>query len=197
MSESSKATKPFEVKNVAIGSLVPYWRNPRDNSEAIQKVKESIETYGYQQPIMVDKKNVIIAGHTRYRALMELGYENVDVIVANLTPKKAKEYRIIDNKTSEYASWTNELALELKEFESFKLVESFFPDFQLDLGFAEGLGVSEITQEKIDAISETMNERFSDEQDSRTAGKVDLTCPHCYKEFSLQRSEFDRDEMWS
>lgn len=193
----SNSSKGIEVKKLQLSAIVPYWRNPRDNEEAVEKVKESIQQYGYQQPIIVDKKNTIIAGHTRYRALMLLGYDEVDVIVADMPAKKAKEYRIIDNKTSEYASWTNELVLELKEFEDFKVVESFFPEVQLDLGFAEGKGVSPITQEQIDAISETMNERFSEEADSRKEGKVDITCPNCYKSFSLNRADVDREETWA
>jgi hypothetical protein len=194
MNESSKT---IEVKELPINEIVPYWRNPRDNAQAVEKVMESIEQYGYQQPIIVDKKNTIIAGHTRYRALMLLGWETIPVIVADMPAKKAKEYRIIDNKTSEYATWTNELVLELKEFEDFSVVESFFPEVKLEMGFAEGTGISEITQEDIDAIADRMNDRFADEGEGRKGGKLDITCPHCYKEFSLNRSELDHDEMWT
>ena len=196
MSQSSKSAEAYEIKRVSIDAIVPYWRNPRDISQAIDKVKESIEKYGYQQPILVDKKMVIIAGHTRYRALMLLGYTEVDVIVSGMSIKKAKEYRIIDNKTSEYATWTNELVLELKEFEDFKVVESFFPDVKLDLGFAEGNGISPITQEMVDSVSDSLDNRFSEERSPRSGGQTEITCPHCFESITLNRADFDHDAIW-
>lgn len=190
-------SKSPELRRVSINEIVPYWRNPRDITLAIDKVKESIEQYGYQQPIMVDKKMVIIAGHTRYRALMLLGYQEIDVLVSDMPAKKAKEYRIIDNKTSEYASWTPDLILELKEFEDFDLVSTFFPEVQLEMGFAEGKGITPITQEQIDSIGSSMENRYADEGDSRNEGKIDITCPYCHQDFSLNRSDLDHDEIWS
>lgn len=195
MSQSSKEIT-FEIKSMPIDSIIPYWRNPRDNSLAVEKVKESIQAYGYQQPILVDKKMTIIAGHTRYRALMLLGYTEIPVIVSDMPSKKAKEYRIIDNKTSEYATWTNELVLELKEFENFKLVESFFPDVQLDLGFAEGNGIAPITQAMVDNATNNLNERFSEDSSPRSSGQIGITCPHCFETITLNRADFDHDAVW-
>jgi site-specific DNA-methyltransferase (adenine-specific) len=76
------------VKTVALAEIKPYWRNPRDNREAVQKVKQSIKDYGYNQLIGVDKNNVIIVGHTRYRALQELGYKEVEVLMLDLDDNK-------------------------------------------------------------------------------------------------------------
>lgn len=193
MSEQSKA---IVTKRVPIATLVPYWRNPRNNDEAVEKVKESIQQYGYQQPILVDKKNTIIAGHTRYRALMLLGYEEVDVIITDMPAKKAKEYRIIDNRTSEYATWTNELVLELKEFESLQLAEAFFPEIQLDLGFSNQQAISPITQEQIDAIGEKKDGEYSSDNDNRAEGKIDIMCPYCHEEFELERDYLSNDSVW-
>jgi hypothetical protein len=192
MSEQSSIV----TKRVAISTLVPYWRNPRHNDEAVEMVKKSIKEYGYQQPILVDKKNVIIAGHTRYRALMLLGHEEVDVIVSDMPVKKAKEYRIIDNRTSEYATWTNELVLELKEFESLELAEAFFPEVKLDLGFSNHTGISEITQEQIDAIGVEKEGQFSSDNDKRSEGKIDIMCPYCHEEFELERDYLSNDSVW-
>jgi ParB-like chromosome segregation protein Spo0J len=193
MSEQSSIV----TKKVPISTLVPYWRNPRQNDEAVEMVKKSIQQYGYQQPILVDKKNVIIAGHTRYRALMLLGYEEVEVIVSDMAPKKAKEYRIIDNRTSEYATWTNELVLELKEFESLELAEAFFPEIKLDLGFSNATGISPITQEQIDAIGQKKENEFSAENDNRSKGKIEISCPYCHEEFELEREYLSNDSVWA
>jgi ParB-like chromosome segregation protein Spo0J len=109
--------------------IKPYWRNPRENHEAVQKVKQSIAAYGYNQLIGVDKKHVIIAGHTRYLALRELGWTQIPVQVLDLTERQARAYRIIDNKTAEFAKWDSDLLLaELKELTSDELptLQGFF-----------------------------------------------------------------------
>lgn len=192
----SQLSKGIVTKKLSINIIVPYWRNPRQNDEAVEMVKKSIEQYGYQQPIMVDEKNVIIAGHTRYRALMQLGYEEVDVIVSDMPAKKAKEYRIIDNRTSEYATWTNELVLELKEFESLELAEAFFPEVKLDLGFSNSTGITPITQEQIDAIGDRKTNEFSSDNDHRAEGKLELMCPYCHEHFELERNYLSNDSVW-
>ena len=60
----------MQIVQIPINDIKPYWRNPRDNTNAIEAVKQSIQTYGFNTPLIIDKENVIIAGHTRYKALM-------------------------------------------------------------------------------------------------------------------------------
>ena len=98
-----------------IGDLIPYFNNPRNNEAAVDKVAESIKEFGFQNPIIVDKDNVIIAGHTRLKAAEKLGIDEIPVIVAgNLTNDQARAYRLVDNKTGEFSEWDFEkLAEEL------------------------------------------------------------------------------------
>lgn len=106
-----------KVKNVKIQEIKPYENNPRDNDKAVEGVAKSLQEFGWQQPIVVDKDNVIIVGHTRYKAATKLGYKEVPVTVAdNLSPEKVKAYRLADNKTGENAIWDNKKLL--KELES-------------------------------------------------------------------------------
>ena len=94
------------VKLVDIGSLKPYKGNPRKNERAVEPVANSIREFGFKQPIVVDKDNTVIAGHTRLLAAKELGLKEVPVIVADdLTPGQVKAYRLADNKTGELAVW--------------------------------------------------------------------------------------------
>lgn len=86
--------------------ITPYENNPRINDEAVNDVIESIKQCGYIAPIVIDEDGVILAGHTRYKALTKLGYDECDVIIAsNLTEEQKKKYRLYDNKTAEFASW--------------------------------------------------------------------------------------------
>ena len=76
----------MQVKDTDISKIKPYENNPRDNTNAIAEVAQSIKAYGFQQPIVVDKKGVIIVGHTRYLAAKQLGLKTVPVVWAsNLT----------------------------------------------------------------------------------------------------------------
>lgn len=125
----------MNIKRVHIDLIKPYWRNPRKNEKAIESVKESIKKYGYNQPIVVDEEYVIIVGHTRCKALRELGYEEIDVIVkTDLSEDKAKQYRIADNKASEKAEWDEDLLMyELREIETTDDMSIFFNEGELDM----------------------------------------------------------------
>ena len=84
----------------------PYENNPRINDDAVDDVVESIKQCTYISPIIIDEEGVILAGHTRYKALNKLGYKEADVVVvSDLTDEQKKKYRLYDNKTSEFASW--------------------------------------------------------------------------------------------
>jgi len=115
------------VTDMAVESLVPYARNPRKNTAAVDAVKASIAEFGFRQPIVVDEKLVVIVGHTRLEAAKQLGLKTVPVHVAEgLTAAQAKAYRIMDNRSHENAEWDDEL-LKL-EFGDLKL-----EGFDLDL----------------------------------------------------------------
>lgn len=101
---------------LTLESIKPYENNPRINDTAVDKVMNSIKEFGFQNPIIVDKNNVIIAGHTRYKASQKLGLKEVPVIIAdNLTEDQVRAYRLADNKTAEFSEWDeNILSAELE-----------------------------------------------------------------------------------
>lgn len=91
--------------------LKPYERNPRKIPQrSIDAVKASIEKYGWRQPLVVDGENVIVAGHVRHRAALDLELEFVPVVFADdLSPEDLKAYRIDDNKVAELSGWNLDL----------------------------------------------------------------------------------------
>ena len=96
----------MKIVEVPLSQIVPYDRNPRDNTNAVEKVAESIKTFGFKVPIVLDKANVIVAGHTRVLAAKTLGLKTVPCIYADdLTDDQVKAYRIADNSTGELAGW--------------------------------------------------------------------------------------------
>ena len=85
--------KDLKIERLKIGELKPYENNPRHNDEAVQYVANSIREFGFKVPIIIDKDNVIIAGHTRLKAAELLGLEEVPCIRADdLTEEQAKAF---------------------------------------------------------------------------------------------------------
>lgn len=116
-----------------LSDIKPYSNNPRRNDGAVEAVAASLKEFGWQQPIVVDKDDVIIAGHTRYKAAQKLGLQTAPVVIAdNLTPEQVKAYRLADNKTGELAIWDIDgLNIELEELAAL--------DFDMEqFGFAMG-----------------------------------------------------------
>lgn len=123
----------MELKRVPLDAIKPYESNPRINDEAVDAVAESIRQCGYCAPIVVDENMVILAGHTRHKAIRQLGWHEVEVcIVQGLTNDQKRKYRILDNKTNELAKW--DFALLDQE-----LAEMDFEGF--DFGFTSYAGL--------------------------------------------------------
>ena len=118
----------MEIRMVNINDIVPYENNPRHNDAAVEPVMKSIKEYGFKNPMILDRENIIVAGHTRYRAAQELGMREVPVIYADdLTDEQVRAFRIADNKTADYAIWDNKKLLE--ELEG---LENLFTGFNVD-----------------------------------------------------------------
>ena len=113
----------MKLKTVRLEEVRPYENNPRRNAGAEDAVAESIRQCGYVAPIVVDEEMVILAGHTRYKALTRLGHTTAKVLIAEgLSEEQKRKYRILDNKTGEIAEWDEDLLnieLEGLDFDGF------------------------------------------------------------------------------
>lgn len=182
----------MQVEIRPITTVKPYWRNPRKNDLAVQAVRASIERYGFLQPIVVDSEGVIVAGHTRYRAMMELGAEEVPVVVADLTAEKAKEYRIADNATGDISEWDlGPLAVELRELPDIEAMGDFFPAFDIS-ALVENVSapMSALpTREQIADTTEARRRQFNEANQRDLKAYVDVVCPNCGEEFGVTRAD--------
>lgn len=115
----------FSIKQMDTEKLKPYENNPRINDKAVDAVAKSIENFGFKVPIVIDKNNVIVAGHTRLKAAQKLHLAQVPCIVADdLTPEQVRAFRLADNKVGELAEWDfakleqelNELDFDMSQF---------------------------------------------------------------------------------
>jgi DNA modification methylase len=127
----------------SVSTLQEYENNPRNNDEAIKAVANSIREFGFKVPIVITSDNVIIAGHTRLKASVSLGLEEVPCIIADdLNDEQIKAFRLADNKTAELATWDlskleDELAnldMDMLQF-GFEEMEELLPDNAADDDF--------------------------------------------------------------
>lgn len=162
-----------------IDELIPYEKNPRINALAIEQVANSIREFGFKVPIVIDKDNVVVAGHTRLKASKRLGLETVPCIVADdLTPEQIRKYRLADNKVNDIAQWDFELMMqELDEITNIDMSAFGFLDHTENLDFIDdmmGSGIAGGEKEK-ELFNVTIKfpsrERELIEETIRTVGK--------------------------
>jgi ParB-like chromosome segregation protein Spo0J len=179
-----------KVQLVKIGKLTPYFRNPRDNEDAVGAVAKSISEYGFNSPIVADEKYVVIAGHTRLKAAMMLGLEEVPVVIVRLSEERAKEYRIADNKTAEFSEWNmNDLVAELRELDD---MSGFFPMLDVAALLAETSGAANYVspgQAEIDGVKRSLETHYTEKSDEARDRYLRLICPSCGEEFYVDRRE--------
>lgn len=100
----------MEIQEFGIDEIKPYEKNPRKNEDSVKFVANSIKEFGFNVPIVIDADNVIVAGHTRWKAAKQLGLEKVPCIKKDdLTPAQIKAFRLADNKVGEFSQWDMEL----------------------------------------------------------------------------------------
>lgn len=131
----------MEIINKKIEELKPYENNPRFNDDAVEYVVNSIKEFGFKVPIVIDKNNIIVAGHTRYKASLELGLKEIPCIIADdLSDEQIKAYRLADNKVSEKAEWNIEsLDDELKDILDINMEDFGFENIEIEWDNVEDL----------------------------------------------------------
>lgn len=121
----------MNLTEVRLTDIRNYDQNPRYISPlAIEKVRKSIEDFGYNQPLVLTHDNVIIAGHTRYNALLQINRDTGDfstvkcLVATHLDEAKAKQYRIVDNQVGEISQWDfTKLGIELESLDGFNYLD--------------------------------------------------------------------------
>lgn len=156
----------MDIKNIAVKGLIPYEKNTKKHDDVqINNVAESIKQYGFVQPIVIDKNNVVVIGHCRLLAAKKLKMADVPcVCVEDLTEEQVKALRIVDNKSNE-SSWDFDFLAD-------ELAEISLDGFDFDFGLPEKFDES------------TLDELFVDAEEKPKEPKK-IQCPHCGEWFEL------------
>lgn len=124
----------MQIINMRVDELRAYDKNPRRNDEAVEYVANSIREFGFKVPVVIDNRNTIVCGHTRVKAAVKLGMDEVPCIVADdLTPEQIKAFRLADNKVGELAMWDWDLLSdEMEELDELGIDMSDFGFLSLE-----------------------------------------------------------------
>ena len=135
----------LKIEYVDINSIKPYKKNPRKNEEAIPYVMESIKQFGFKNPVILDKDNVIVAGHTRIESAKRLGITEIPCIYADdLTDEQIKAFRLADNKVAEIAEWD----IDLLDTELDDILNINMSDFGFDLDLEDEFNEEDLEDER-------------------------------------------------
>jgi site-specific DNA-methyltransferase (adenine-specific) len=165
----------MELVNVPIQDIVPYENNPRKNDKAVGIVAKSIKEFGFLVPIILDDKNIIVAGHTRIKAAIKLGMSEVPCIYTEgLTDAQIKAFRIMDNKAQDYAGWD----FEILQKEMTALKEIGFDTSLTGFSEAEMNRILKAEPERMDGGKEP---KYQIEEGVYKLGRHYLICGDCTK----------------
>lgn len=148
----------MKIEKIKIDKIIPYENNAKEHPEwQIEQIKNSINEFGFNDPIAVDENNIIIEGHGRYLALKELGYDEIEIIrLSHLSEEQKRAYTIAHNKLT----MNTDFDLEKLKFEINALeIEEF--DINL-LGF-EKIEIEEIMEDEADDVLELEEEKLGGE----------------------------------
>lgn len=194
-----------------INKITPYHRNPRMNEKTIEPLIESIKKFGFRVPLILDGKKIIVTGHARYKAALQLKgslteyleeiknnpqlSENLKkvnsgkapvVIAEDLSKKQAKEFRLADNKIHELSKWNEDyLKFELRELD--KAIG--FSDEELKTLLESKVDFENYKEGEVEEFKKNMDEKFSELSKDKINKKLKIPCPYCQKEIIINSQE--------
>ena len=170
-----------------IDKLIDYARNPRNNDGAVDRMCSNIREFGFLVPVVAKGDGSVVDGHLRLKAARKMGMETVPVVLAdNLSEAQIKAFRLAVNKSSEWATWDDELLkLELQELEEmeFDMELTGFDEDELSELMSDDNANSEGLTDA-DAVPDVPEKPVSQLGDIWLLGDVKYVCEDCKTEYS-------------
>jgi hypothetical protein len=195
------ASVEVQTRELPTQDLSVYAKNARVHPEAqIQSLASAIERFGFTQPIIVNDKLTILAGHARFEAARRMGLEQIPCrVVSGLSAAEQKAYVIADNKISEESSWDYDILLdEISSIHGLDLDDDlnrlldfsgFLPDTDAETGYkpetnpSQGVGLN-VTGATIDREQQKLSDQYTEKAQQNL---VSVVCPHCDESFTIDR----------
>ncbi len=177
----------MKVRQVKVSDITPYWRNPRISDRTRERLMESIQRFGFNQPVAVDSELVLIAGHARWSAARALEMKTIPaVVLEHLSESEARAYRIADNKLHELSTWDDgKLLEELGALEPDLIEFAFEPQDWDALTAALTINVEHdsVSENDLSRVGKGLSDYKGDMDDPTI---ITLQCPHCTKSFAVR-----------
>lgn len=196
--------KNLKIEYKDVIELTPYENNSRTHSEdQVAKIAKSIQEFGFNNPILIDEKGVIVAGHGRLLAAKKLGVFSVPTItLTGLTDDQRKAYLITDNRLAELGDWDHNLLLD--EVNSLMDLDFNLDDIGLDDSFIGSLNSYEqympvldpsknqvdITENQVEKQEKKMGTAYQEKSEQNL---IEIICPHCAEEFNIDPEALRRN----
>ena len=176
-----------------IDQLIPYENNPRNNDGAVEAVTASIKSFGFKIPVVIDKDNVVVCGHTRIKSAKRLGMKKVPCIIADdLTEEQIRAFRLADNKTGELAEWDFEkLEEELRALDDIDMGQFGFDQLQ------EKIHDYDVQEDDFDEDEVPKEEPKAKRGDVYQLGEHRLMCGDSTNPDDLKKLLGGRKQTWS
>lgn len=146
----------LEIEYMSIDQLIPYGKNTKiHQNKQVGQIVNSIKEFDFNNPILIDEKNVIIAGHGRLMAAKQINLDNVPVIrIDHLSEAQKKAYRIADNKLTENGEWDVDLLkLEFMDLEKLDI------DFPIDITGFDTADIDVLLDDSLTSKDKEINEK--------------------------------------
>lgn len=176
----------MDVQDFKVKDLIEYQNNARINDETVELLAQSIETYGYQNPIIVNPEGVILSGHARKKALQKQGITTVTCIVVDMGEDLEKEFRILDNKIHELTKWDKDaLQVELRGLDD---IVEMFPELQ-SVAEVNLVVHKDVTQQQFDKAKEAQDSKFEKLTEAFTDKLVRIQCGGCGRTYKVKHED--------
>lgn len=180
-----------EIVMKKINEIKPYVRNPRKNDKTVELLCKIIPKVGFNVPLVIDEKGIIVKGHARFTAAIRLGMTELPCIISHASEEAIKADRIADNKISEFSEWVNEELMheiDMIDFD-FDFTELGFPQVSFDdIPSADDFQVEdehEITPEE----RQKLYEQFLEQQAKENSTEVEMTTEKALNEARVAQAQ--------
>lgn len=188
----------MKIQLLETKAIKAYKNNPRDiPKEAVAAVADSIKEFGFNTPIVVDRNNTIVTGHTRLLAAKRLRLKKVPVVKAtDLKAEQIKQFRVVDNRVAEMSEWdSSALKAELRAMGDTSALENLFSKDELD----DMLSIGKIDQAKESSIQKQVETRTrqraghqAEASKKNLEDKISFACPCCGDKITVSKAAIER-----
>ncbi len=202
-----------KIEMRALNTIKPYIRNPRKNDKTVDKLVELIPQVGFNVPIVIDKDGIIVKGHSRFKAAIRLGMEEVPCIITYADEEAIKLDRIADNRVSEFSEWINEslmheLDIVTLDSSMLEFIRPNVADFDFDMDFSDESESGESREDKLKRFQELQEQSQQSTQivtpaqvqkavekqyeQSKQTEYFEFVCSYCGEKTLVAKSDFSK-----